>query len=108
MKRTGKCPKCQSQKVIRLAHVADAGEWEGQGAGGLQSRTGIQSVPRRVLHRKVEKAGMFGSKSAVFEPTGETEGYICSECGYLEEHLLQPKSIDWSTIEGATWHKPVP
>jgi hypothetical protein len=106
MKSTGTCPKCQGEQVIHLARVADAVDWNGEGAGGLTTRTGGQLVARRVLLRRIVKPGMFGGTSTVFEPSGETEGYVCAACGYLEEYLRSPGKIDWESIEGATWHSP--
>jgi hypothetical protein len=92
--------------VIHLARVADAGDWSGDGTGALATRTGNQLVARRVLLQQVVKPGMFGGKSTSFEPAGETEGYVCAACGYLEEHLRSPAKINWEAIEGATWHSP--
>lgn len=31
MKSTGTCPKCQGERVIHLARVADAGDWHVRG-----------------------------------------------------------------------------
>lgn len=106
MKSTGTCPKCQGERVTHLAHVADAGDWTGEGAGGLMTRTVGHPVARHVLIKQVATTGMFGGKSTEFEPTGETEGYVCAGCGYIEEYLKSPRDIAWESIEGATWHSP--
>lgn len=106
MKTTGTCPKCQGERVIHLARVADAGDWTGDGVGALTTRAGGHQVPRRVLVKQVATTGMFGGKSTDFAPAGETEGYVCAGCGYLEEYLKSPSKIAWESIEGATWHSP--
>jgi hypothetical protein len=106
MKTTGTCPKCQGERVIHLARVADAGEWLGEGVGALTTRTSSHPVPRRVLVQQTATTGMFSHKATGFKPTGETEGYVCAACGYLEEYLKSPGEIDWESIEGATWHSP--
>jgi hypothetical protein len=106
MKSTGTCPKCQGERVIHLARVADAGDWSGEGGGALTTRTAGHSVARRVLLERVVTTGTFGGKSTAFEPAGETEGYICAGCGYIEEYLRSPGEIAWESIEGATWHSP--
>jgi|HubBroStandDraft_2_1064218.scaffolds.fasta_scaffold1644206_1 hypothetical protein len=106
MKLTGVCPKCSGTRIARIAGVADAGDWTGEGEGPLRYRAGGHYVPRRVLIERVESRGVFGGASVELAPRGETEGYVCAACGYFEEYLRSPASISWERIEGATWHSP--
>jgi hypothetical protein len=91
---------------MHLQYVGDDGEWTGSGAGGLTSRSGEHLVARSVLMRRNAAPGLFGGTSTEYTPTGETEGYVCTECGYLEEYVKSTREIAWDSIEGATWHSP--
>lgn len=104
MKHTAVCPRCESQHVMRIARVADAADWVGSGGGPLEGRSGEQSVPRRVLQAKSTSSGVFGGKSESFRAAGEVEAYACADCGYFEEYLRDPRSIDWGSVVGATRH----
>jgi hypothetical protein len=92
--------------VVRIAKIADAGDWTGSGSGPIAGRAGGQYVPRRVLVERADSRGVFGGTSTSFTPTGQTEGYACAACGYFEEYLIAPEKIVWEAIDGATWHTP--
>lgn len=106
MKRTATCPKCDSQRVMRVARVADAADWTGSGEGALDARSGDHFVPRRILQTRKTVSGVFGGKSEAYKATGEVDAYVCAECGYFEEYLRDPQSIDWGSVVGASPRTP--
>ena len=104
MKQTATCPKCSSQQIWRIDQVVDTAEWFGNPKGDLDKREHGPAVARRVLRLRTTKVGVFGGKSERIELTGEVEAYCCSDCGYLEEYLRNPASIDFSQVVGAGLH----
>lgn len=106
MKLDGRCPKCGSEKVMRLAVIGDASDWVGSGGGAPTERQGQQLVPRQILATQTQTRGLFGGTSLSWAEGGRTEGYVCVGCGYLEEYLVDAASIDWSQVVGATPHRP--
>lgn len=85
MKRTWQCPKCTSRRVGYFENVVD------------QSQRGA-SV------RKIGEAQtgqMLGL--SVVEAVGEVEAFVCADCGYFEEYVKEPQSIDWNAMRGFRW-----
>jgi hypothetical protein len=105
MKRTGVCPKCEGRRVVHVAQVADAGNWNGMGIGSISARAGTHHVPRRVLVQRTVSKGVFGGTSEGFEPVGETEAYVCADCGFFEEYVREPHGVRWEDIVGASWYR---
>jgi hypothetical protein len=109
MKQASACPKCDGQRIMHLVQVADAADWIGRQSGDMSQRDPSIAVPRRVLLRKTVTKGVFGGASEALEFAGEVEAYVCADCGYLEEYLRDPQSIDWDRVVGARPHsKPQP
>jgi len=102
MKTSRQCPQCSGQRIIHLASVADASDYYGMGTGEMSARTGHTFTPRNLAERVEKSKGLFGASTTV-EPACPTEAYICADCGYVEEYVKNPESIDWSTISGARW-----
>ena len=93
MKRTGKCPKCGEERIVRLDYVLDAADWLGTSGGGPKDRSGNLPVCRHVART----------------PDGEvaaTEAYVCASCGWLEEYVKSPGDIRWEDVQGAAWYRP--
>lgn len=105
MKKTGRCPKCGGDRIMHVDRVADAGDWSGYGEGDLSKRDGGHPVPRRVLTERTTRTGLFGGTSEEITLAGETEAYVCAECGYFEEYLRDPGSIPWDRVVGARPHR---
>lgn len=42
--------------------------------------------------------------SESFETAGETEAYVCADCGFFEEYLREPRRMRWEHVDGAHWH----
>jgi hypothetical protein len=97
MKSTAVCPKCQSQQIVKVTHVADATALYGSGSD-ITTNTGHAPVTRRLLAQIADK----GSQKTI----GEVEAYVCAHCGYFEEYLVNPTQVDWKRVVGATLHKP--
>jgi ribosomal protein L37AE/L43A len=106
MKNTGVCPKCSSERVMRIEVVADAADWTGSGGGPMEQREGGAIVPRRVLEMRSSTSGLFGGKSDSFRSAGEVEAYACADCGYFEEYLRNVRAIQWDAVVGASPYKP--
>lgn len=85
MKRNWQCPKCQSTRVGYFENVVD------------QSQHGLSK-------RKIGEAqtgSMLGL--AVVEGVGEIEAFVCTDCGYFEEYVKEPQTINWSAMRGFCW-----
>ena len=101
MKRSGTCPKCGCTNIVHLKTVADA--TGGEGAGW---------APRKIVQARTtsKSIGLFSDETTTkTELVGITEGYACSECGFLEEYLRNPKNVDWdAAVDIARTHKAGP
>ena len=85
MKTTGICPKCQRLKIGHFPYVADE----------TDATTGPGS--RRTLWR--QSKGFFKG-----EDRADIEAYVCTECGYFEEYVINPKSVAWENLKPFKWH----
>ena len=85
MKATWQCPKCQSRRVGYLKKVHD------------KSRSG--DTGRKLASQSVGKVlGMRATR-----PGGDIEAFVCTECGYFEEYVKDPQSIDWERFPDFRW-----
>jgi len=83
MKKTWQCPKCGSDRVGYLEKpVGDGGDY------------GVRKVGR--------VPAMMGTVKSV----GEMEAFVCTSCGYFEEYVKEPASIQWSELEDFRWCRP--
>jgi DNA-directed RNA polymerase subunit M/transcription elongation factor TFIIS len=82
MKRSRQCPKCESKRVGYFEKVVD------QGQRGISTRK----------LGEAQTAQLMGL--AVVQATGEVEAFVCTDCGYFEEYVKEPQSIDWSSMRG--------
>ena len=87
MKSTLQCPKCNSTRIGYLNRV------EGESA----------SDPDRKVGRRREDVGWLGDG---YRPVGDLEGYVCTDCGYFEEYVRNPRSVPWDTLQGFRWCRP--
>lgn len=85
MKRTRQCPKCQSRRIGYLANLHDSGH-----RGPSVRRVGQMAVGS-FLGARMTQSG------------GEIEGYLCTDCGYLEEYVKQPHQLNWAAVTGFQW-----
>jgi len=100
MKTSGACPKCRGTSVVHLPVVNDAGDWFGDGEGPASKRTGGHPVPRALgLVFKKASGGLFSSDS--YAPAAETEAFVCTACGYVEEYVKSAASVPWGDVVGA-------
>lgn len=93
---------------MHLASVGDAGDWVGSGSGTVDARSPAHLTPRRIFLAATTTTGLFGGTSQQLSAAGETEAFVCTRCGYLEEYLKSPRDIDWSAVVGATPHRAGP
>ena len=96
MKATATCPKCQSQHIARVTHVADATGYVGFG-NDITANGGRAPVARRLLASVAEDGTQ--------KTTGDVEAYVCTQCGYFEEYLADPTKVDWKHVVGAYAYK---
>ncbi len=101
MKRTKKCPKCDSLRIGYVDTQIDLDERAFRFEGGAATRG---KPPDRVVgHGKPLSTGAFAGASPL---VGVLEAYVCTECGYHESYVKEPRTIDWVGIVGFTWVNP--
>ena len=83
MKTTHRCPKCQSDRILYIATVADR-------LGHLQSDA---SAPMRIAHYERPVHSLIGLALTQTERTGELEAGVCPRCGYTELYTKDPQNI---------------
>lgn len=89
MKR-GTCIKCGGQRVGHFETVADKGDGTGS---------------KRELAIAHESTGWFKLDKAM----ASVEAYVCADCGYFEEYVKEPATIDWEIFvrtKTMRWTKP--
>jgi hypothetical protein len=78
MKKSERCPKCDSTTIGYLEHVWDSN------ADHLVVGT---------------------TKDFLIKTAGALEAYICAECGYYETYVKSPHSIKFTELRGFRWLK---
>ncbi|GEM_PF-3259855 len=109
MKRSKQCPKCQSLRIGHIAFQVDANDvlvsrderedhqFINAARQAVSRSLGIQRTPRRV--DGVGKA---------LPLVGQLEAFVCTECGYHETYVREPKTVPWNDLQGFTWVNPDP
>ena len=87
MKKTRKCPKCESLRVGHLAVVLDKDDYKG--------------TPRSLGVAVVDNPGFF-SLPTVDRNAARVEAYICTDCGFFEEYVVHPERVPWTSLENFT------
>ncbi len=84
MKNTRRCPKCQCDRILYIATVADRyGEHLNQDA----------SVPMKIAHYSKSMGKVLGLALTTTERAGELEAGVCPACGYTELYTKNPHDI---------------
>ena len=104
--KNGVCPKCAGKKIVHLDHVIDSADWSGLSHGGPDKRNadvggsvyrhiaiGVETYETWLTGKTVERRGLVCA----------TEAYVCSGCGFFEEYVREPESVNWDDLHGATW-----
>ena len=94
MKKTGICPKCDSQKIGFIENVLN----KTQGTVGSRQVVGYPKAPVGIT-RSETSSGFLGS---IVRNTsaGELEAFFCTECGFFETYIKNPAELDYEKIEG--------
>jgi predicted nucleic-acid-binding Zn-ribbon protein len=92
MKKSGVCPKCNGQRVGRMAYVAD------------ESDATTEPGRKRSLWWQLEKTGGFFSMPD--QHRADVEAYVCTQCGYFEEYVKDAHLVEWEKLEPFNWHRP--
>lgn len=90
MKTTGVCPKCTGKKLGHFSTVLDTTK----GGGPLVVRS---------LWRQFVKSGD-GFFDPLVEVAAKVEAYVCTECGYFEEYVVNPAQVAWEKLDAFAWH----
>ena len=84
MKTTHRCPKCQHDRILYIAQIADRyGEHADSDA----------SVPMKVAHYTKQLGTILGFAATTSARSGELEAGVCARCGYTEFYVKQPGDI---------------
>jgi len=79
MRKTKKCPKCDCTKILDIAKVADHGDG---GTAPTQARLTLRHEGYSFVgNEKIRSVGHLGAVT-------------CSECGYTELYVSDPKTIE--------------
>jgi len=88
---------------VRLSHVLDAADWLGAGDAHPPSRRRPLHPVRRQIAAVIRRTMMLGVfRTTDAEYTAQTEAYVCSDCGFLEEYVIGAAEIPWQDVDGAT------
>jgi predicted RNA-binding Zn-ribbon protein involved in translation (DUF1610 family) len=90
MKTSLQCPKCHSLRIGYFERVRDRGKHSGG---------------ERVLDTHGELEGGFFTGDWK-EYTAEVEAYVCTDCGFFEEYVKNPKDVRWDKLERFRWVRP--
>lgn len=101
MKFSQECPKCKGRKIVHLKVMSDSGDWHGAGSGSQDQRAGSHHVPRHIALVFTKGTGGFFSADS-HTPVAATEGYVCANCGYLEEYVKNVADIPWDNVVEAS------
>ena len=84
MKHTRRCPKCQHDRILHIATIADRyGQHLNQDA----------SVPMKIAHYSKSLGNVLGLALTTTERAGELEAGVCARCGYTEFYTKNPADI---------------
>jgi len=78
MRKTKTCPKCDCKKLLHIAVVADA---RGDAGGATEASLAVRFEGHSFLGNEKHRA------------VGKLEAVTCSECGYTEHYVLNPKEL---------------
>src|SRR4051812_45419790 len=84
MKTSHRCPKCQHDRILYIAKVADR-----MGESAHQDYT----APMRIAHYRKSLGSLFGMAMSTTESAGELEAGVCRRCGYTEFYTKDPGNI---------------
>ena len=87
MKKTGRCPKCDCARIAHFSQVMD--EADGNRSRNIGFRYGGSFLGLRTMLA-----------------AGEVEAFVCTGCGYFEEHVKSPETMKWEEMVGLQWWKP--
>ena len=84
MKTTHRCPKCQHDRILYIAHVADR----------YGSHPNAEaSVPMKIAHYQKQVGQVLGLALTRTERAGELEAGVCPRCGYTELYVKDASQI---------------
>ncbi|MGE0401844.1 MAG: hypothetical protein AB7T06_34395 [Kofleriaceae bacterium] len=104
MKRSKQCPKCQSLRIGHIAFQVDANDVHvarDEREDHQYINAARQAVSRSLgIQRTVQRLEDAGR---VLPLVGQLEAYVCTECGYHETYVRDPRSVPWHDLQGFTW-----
>ena len=84
MKTTHRCPKCQHDRILYIAQVADR----------IGEHPNVETAtPMKVAHYRKQVAEILGVALTRTERAGELEAGVCARCGYTEFYVKSPGDI---------------
>jgi hypothetical protein len=86
MKKTWKCPKCESTRIGYLETLPDGSH-------------GHCSTERKIGEAPV---GTFFGLTG-YRATAPVEAFVCTACGYFEEYVSNPGAVPWDSLRGFRW-----
>lgn len=82
MKTSHRCPKCQHDRILYIAAVADR-----------YGDHGKPTAPMRIAHYQRSLGTLLGMAMSTSESAGELEAGVCKKCGYTEFYTKNPADI---------------
>lgn len=84
MKKTQRCPKCDGDRILYIAQVADRyGEHLNSDA----------TTPMKIAHYEKNVGSILGMAMSTTSRAGELEAGVCAACGYTELYTRDPHNI---------------
>ena len=95
MKKSKRCPKCGSTRIGHIERQPDR-----------RGRDGQPAEDRSVgMVREVRK-GRWGEPDIREAWAGVLEAYVCTDCGFHESYVADPRTVKWDDIVGFSWVNP--
>jgi hypothetical protein len=89
MKRTGRCPKCDGDRIGYLPSLPDVGR---------SDHTEPQLYARTIVTFREQ-----GDFAVRLRGHGVIEAYVCGSCGYIEEYVVAVRSVPFEALPGFRW-----
>lgn len=90
--KNGKCTKCGGSRIGKFGNVLDC-------LTNNPDEVRIINKEFRKLSSVTKKTGFMKSETKA----ALVEAYVCTECGYFEEYVSNPRDLPWESLPLFEW-----